>query len=335
MNLDAIPKDRIRHSLDFIQESKAKGLNHAESMKKGVRGHGPKLAEKVGALNSSYAATDAYKGDRVVVVGGGLSTAHLALKALKHGAEHCTLVLRDCRKSKQYDLDLEWMGSGSRISKLQEFLTEPDLNLRAGMLKKARGGGSMTPESIMAMDAHVEAGNLTLMEQTEVWDAVWTTGASGTGEGHFRVDLSDNTMVTCDRLWCCTGSTINIKTDPFWGKLMEKHPIDVASNGMPMITTDLQWKKGVNLWMLGPYAALQLGNAALNFPTLTLTPTPYMYPNPQLGPDALNLSGGRNGATRIVAALREDQGILPDKKRGISPNPNPNSKTLIGYKKAS
>lgn len=67
------------------------------------------LAPEQQAASSAFA--DAVKAtDRVVVVGGGLTSAHLVNVLAKRGVQDIKLVLRGQRKVKQFDLILPWFG---------------------------------------------------------------------------------------------------------------------------------------------------------------------------------------------------------------------------------
>merc|ERR1719160_479203 len=77
-----------------------------------------------------------------VIVGGGLSAAHLCAQLAPRG--QIDLLIRRDLRIKQYDLDLFWMGSGRRDTR-REYEKAP-VEQRAAMNKAVRDGGSITPE---------------------------------------------------------------------------------------------------------------------------------------------------------------------------------------------
>merc|ERR1719310_602034 len=78
-----------------------------------------------------------FKGEGVIV-GGGLTSAHLCAQLAPRGQIHL-LIRRDLRV-KQYDLELSWLGTGRRQHR-QEYEQTP-LEQRSAINKAVRDGGS-------------------------------------------------------------------------------------------------------------------------------------------------------------------------------------------------
>jgi hypothetical protein len=104
--------------------------------------------------------TTPFKGETVVVIGGGLSAAQAALLACKKGASRVLHVSRRPIHSRQYDLPFEWMDprSGWRAAKKNqkgttfrtfEFFETPKEG-REAWIKNARSGATV-PESYVKM----------------------------------------------------------------------------------------------------------------------------------------------------------------------------------------
>jgi hypothetical protein len=86
-----------------------------------------------------------------------------------------------------------------------------------------------------------------------------------------------------DRLWLATGSALSAAADPLTSQLLQHFPVPLIS-GLPAIQPSLEWSPGSGVFVLGAYAALQLG------------------------PGALNLAGAKTGS---VVVAQELEGVLP------------------------
>lgn len=87
--------------------------------------------------------------------------------------------------------------------------------------------------------------------------------------------------VECDVMWLSTGGVVELNEYPILRAFHAKEPTQIAG-GLPVLQGDLAWKEGCPLYVMGALAQLQLG------------------------PDALNLAGGRHGAVRVATAIRDD-----------------------------
>lgn len=200
-----------------------------------------------------------------VIVGGGLTAAHLCAQLAPRGEIHL-LIRRDVRL-KQYDLDLHWMGTGRRQNR-REFEKTP-LDQRAAINKQVRDGGSITPELWAKMTKLQDQGLLTIYEFTEVVTASYEDG--------WTIVLADDEVMSADYLICASGTSVDILTDPLLGDLQRSHPVEVCG-GLPVLTENLQWSTAP-VYVMGNIAALELG------------------------PDAVNMNGAVRGALRIFSSL--------------------------------
>lgn len=66
-----------------------------------------------------------------------------------------------------------------------------------------------------------------------------------------------------DRLWLATGSAVSAQAEPLLAQLQQQLPIPLVA-GLPALQPTLEWAPGSGLYVLGAYAALQLGPGALN-----------------------------------------------------------------------
>jgi cation diffusion facilitator CzcD-associated flavoprotein CzcO len=207
-------------------------------------------------------------GGRVVVVGGGLSAAHLAIGAARRGA-HVTLLTRRGLTVRRFDVHPSWLGPKKR----RPFEAEPDPHRRRDLIDRARGGGSVPHRVRRELEACRETGRLTLLERCEVVDV-------GTHGEELRLRCSDGGPLAADQIWLGTGGQVDVARDPLCGQLLAEHPTPIAG-GLPELAADLSWP-GTNVHLAGSAAALRLG------------------------PTAGNLVGHRRAALRVTASVRGD-----------------------------
>ena len=279
----------------------------------------------IGLTSRKQAASSAHEQavaptDRVLVVGGGLTSAHLVVLLANRGVKDITLIFRGPRKVKNFDLPLPWFGDDRWVKRREfESASWPE-KLRA--LKEERDGGSLTPELDAKIRALEAKGVCVVREHTEVRAARGsiithadpnphpderglTVGGDGGACGHFEVFLDDDTDLRAERIWLATGSLPGVEDDPLFERLLAEHPVSVR-NGFPELTRTLRWSRDVPLYLMGGLAALQLG------------------------PDAVNLAGGLRGALRVSDELKQRMLELRSARarmRGLRPR---SSRTVDG-----
>jgi cation diffusion facilitator CzcD-associated flavoprotein CzcO len=202
----------------------------------------------------------------VVVVGGGLSAAHLALGAARRGAT-VTMLTRRRLTVRRFDVHPTWLGP----KKLRPFAAEPDPERRRAAIDHARGGGSIPHRMRRQLEACIGARRLDLRERVEV--RMVTEGHDG-----LRLTLSDGVDVAANEVWLATGGRLDVAEDPLCAALLADRPVAVVG-GLPELAPDLAWP-GTSVHLSGFATALRLG------------------------PSAGNLVGHRRAALRITASLR-------------------------------
>ena len=221
--------------------------------------------------------------ENLLIIGGGLTAGHLATRAIhtcvkdKEKAKHVTLFARRPLQTRQFDLDLDWMGQ-KRASNLASFWSSSDYDKRLQTLANAKNGGSMTPELQKELEKGKETGCFTLYEETDIqyayfdetiqkWEVLFK-GYSGE-EGLFYYDV----------IWCATGTKPDITSEKSIFKGLSEE-MEIVGGKLPKLTNELRIKEGINAFVLGQLAGLILG------------------------PGSLNLMGGRAGAARVAEALK-------------------------------
>lgn len=204
-------------------------------------------------------------GERILIVGGGLSSGHLALGVARRGAI-ATLLIRRALQEKLFDVDPGWLGP----KYLKSFQAELDEFSRWQQIQDARNGGSMTPEVAFQLRRAARLGQVLLNEYCQIVHAQWQ-------EKQWLVKCSDGSHLQADRIWCATGTTLDISQNPLMADVLATYPTKIIQ-GLPVLDTHLRLP-GSQLFLMGGYAALQVG------------------------PVARNLAGGRLACDRIVPAI--------------------------------
>ncbi|MEL7035203.1 MAG: FAD/NAD(P)-binding protein [Cyanobacteria bacterium J06592_8] len=202
-------------------------------------------------------------GERVLLVGGGLTSAHLALGMIRRGAT-VTLMVRRQLREKLFDTEPGWLGP----KYLKPFEAESCWKLRSQIIQQARDGGSITPSLMIQLRRAIRQGQLILWENCQVKAAIW--------ENNWRVNC-DRAEVKFDRIVLATGTKFDATQHPLLQNILPVYPTEII-DGLPVLDRHLRLP-GCELFMMGGLAALQLG------------------------PVARNLAGARMASGRIVPAI--------------------------------
>lgn len=213
-------------------------------------------------------------GETVLIVGGGLTSGHLAIGAIARGARVILLSRRQLQE-KLFDADPGWVGP----KYLKGFLAEPCWHKRHHMIQSARNGGSLTPAVLMQLRRLARAGKLSFHEHCQIENVRWQGHHWQVDCGH-RHDQGHEQglqLDKVDRIWLATGYQVDARQQPLLKSVLENYPTELVS-GLPVLEDCLRWP-GCNLFVMGGLAALQVG------------------------PTARNLSGAIKASRQIVPAL--------------------------------
>jgi cation diffusion facilitator CzcD-associated flavoprotein CzcO len=205
------------------------------------------------------------QGKRILIVGGGLTSAHLALGALRRGAL-VHLLCRRTLKHKPFDADPGWLGP----KYLKDFHAEPCMQRRHRQVLEARDGGSITPETAAQLRQAQRGGALRMNEHCEVSSAQWCSD-------QWTLPCMNGHELEADRIWLATGHRQGVSQHPLVRQLQQQRSIELV-NDWPVLASDLSWP-GTAVHVTGGLSALQIG------------------------PAARNLFGGREAAQRICRAV--------------------------------
>ena len=233
---------------------------------------------------------------RLLIVGGGITSAHLALLAANRSkspwCSSVTLIQRTGGLERQFDIPNEWMGPGR--GKLQQEFWALDPDARVQRIAQERQGGSIAPEVLKDLRKAERGGKLKTIVGVDI-----VSVDRNQNEKSLQVLLSDGSSIAVDMIWLATGFRVNLRNYPCLAEVESVLPITKVK-GLPVLNKDLSWGDVVRppnrenedpkwkeearrrLWIMGALAAVELG------------------------PDALNLMGGRQGAVRVARSVLKD-----------------------------
>nr|XP_015808975.2 uncharacterized protein zgc:113276 [Nothobranchius furzeri] len=283
------PEERLQHTVRLMHQK-------------------PNYKQNLKETNGQKQSKDLFSGvceagQRVMVVGGGLTSAHVVSLALQQGAGQVTWVMRKHLQLKQFDVgDVESLvGRYSHVEHgikldgqayLRQFYNERSLHKRLTMIRQARKGGAITPEAYVHLQPFIQNGQVELKTFCQVNEASWCYRTQT-----WNLSLSSGDRWTGDTIWLATGCKLDVRQDPLLSEVMREFPIQVI-DGWPCITDGLKWTEDCPLYLMGQYSALQVG------------------------PHAVNLAGGQAASMRISKDIihhqNQNSGLVSDMKGGKS-----------------
>lgn len=191
----------------------------------------------------------------VVVVGGGLTAAQLAVGACEAGGE-VVLVHRRPLVRREFDSDPGWLGP----KEMAAFDAEPDPIARAAMARAARGGGTVPGWMLDRLNSLVGSGRLRMLcgEVERVrGDRVKVVEYGGS-----------STTVEASAVWLGTGWSLDVDRDRLLGPLLRSCRTVAPGrgrvvDGLPVVDRSLRLH-GTAVVLGGRLAQLQLGPTAGN-----------------------------------------------------------------------
>lgn len=226
-----------------------RGLTHSDAVSLGPGTHAPA------------------EGEKVVVVGGGLTAWHLVTGAVEAGA-HVGWLHRRPLRERDLDVEADWLGP-----RLREYHDDLHPARRRATAQAARGGGSMPERERARAEEAVRAGAVRVVTPARVWCV------SARGRGWWLdVDVAGRREhLAADRVWCATGHRAHARHDPVLRGVRRARPVRLHG-GLPDLAHDLSWP-GSRVHVMGPLSVLGVG------------------------PACRTVIGARMAAERIVAAI--------------------------------
>ena len=214
-------------------------------------GHQAGLLEH--ALDVNLPGMPELSGQRIAIIGGGLTAAHLARNAALKGAT-ATIIARRPLQIRDFDTEPGWLGP----KYLNNYQAESDAGQRIQTAKAARNGGSIPAWMHDSLTSPTKGGSIKILDSTEVLSA-HTTSPKGC-----VLHLNINEKIYSDQVWLATGTQSTFDTVRWLQPILDDIPI---IDGFPLVDQSLR---------LGPHPIFVMGRAATF----------------ALGPAAGNLWGG-------------------------------------------
>lgn len=187
---------------------------------------------------------DGLSGEHVLVIGGGLTAAHLAVGAAKRGAR-VDMVTRRPLRTLPFDTEPGWLGPKC----LDDYNATRDPRVRIALARQARNGGSIPPW----MRSRLDGNGIELHEGADVREVVHDDGGCA-------LVLRNGTSLRPDRMWLATGTTPDVAAM----RCLESMLPDIAQvDGYPVTSDDLRMGY-FPIHVMGRLATATLGPAAGN-----------------------------------------------------------------------
>lgn len=204
----------------------------------------------------------------LVVIGGGISAAQIAITLGKQQPGTVTLLMRHEPRIEHFDSDPCWVTNLC----LEKFHAEKDYAKRRAMIQQVRKSGSMPPDVFDALEKAVDAGEIRM-----IVDEV----ASAESSGQSVVLEAKHHRLLSDQVILATGFDAKRPGGQLVDDLIQHHSLPIASCGYPIVDETLCWYDGL-------YASGALGEL-------------------EIGPVARNIIGARLGAMRIGQTVRKNK----------------------------
>ncbi|MEZ4433641.1 MAG: FAD/NAD(P)-binding protein [bacterium] len=194
-----------------------------------------------------HALADAAPGERIAVIGGGISAAQVALRLARAG--RVALVSRHPLRERDFDSDLGWIGP----KYLAGFHRIADRDRRRAIIDAQRHRGSVPGEVHRAVRKAIASGAIT-------WRAGEVEAATG-GPDAITLRVADAAFEV-DRLVLATGFERARPGGAMLDRLVADAGLPCAACGYPIVDAHLRWHP--RLFVSGPLAELELGPVARN-----------------------------------------------------------------------
>ncbi|RXT13751.1 FAD/NAD(P)-binding protein [Ammoniphilus sp. CFH 90114] len=201
----------------------------------------------------------------IVLVGGGISAAHTAIRLCKLYPGQITLVTRHELRIHQFDSDPAWLGPKN----MNPYRTIKDFQKRRQMILSARHRGSMPTELYLALMKEQKLGNLSILT-----NQVENTQILG---GQVLFQFTDQSEVLAGSVMLATGFHTSPPGMDWLEPTLREQNMRCGVCGYPIVSSvNLEWTDG--LFVMGPLAELEIG------------------------PVSRNIAGARRAAERILQA---------------------------------
>lgn len=206
--------------------------------------------------------------ERVLVVGGGLTACHVAIRHFKSG-DTVTVAVRRTLQMRQFDANGDWVGRDKARAWSRFLGSCPEERLAS--LKQQRKCGTVSPElcrkATELQQSHPET--FRLLSNTVATRVSPLLSTGGTAGWSVQLQTSGREPVESkfDRIVLATGSHLDVRNECFLASVFKRFPPAQILGGFPELCsdTDLSWSPDCrSLHVVGAYASLSLGPMAQN-----------------------------------------------------------------------
>lgn len=201
-------------------------------------------------FDDSFAIDRFAPDDKLVVVGGGITAAQVALRLSASSNKTVSLIVKRPLTVALFDADPCWMGPKC----LDGFARETDYERRRTMIKGARNKGTVTPEVLEALKRAVRSGRVRL-HVSEV-HAIKDKSIS------HLIDSKGDRICSFDKIVLATGFVPGRPGGQWLDRVIAELGLPVAPDGFPIPDRYLRWADGI--FVTGALAELELGPPARN-----------------------------------------------------------------------
>ncbi|WP_221566913.1 lysine N(6)-hydroxylase/L-ornithine N(5)-oxygenase family protein [Alkalihalobacillus sp. TS-13] len=200
----------------------------------------------------------------VVIIGGGITAAHLVNKLSGHGNFQVIQVKRHPFRVHEFDSDPGWMGPKN----MRKFHKVEDFEERRQIISQARHKGSIT-QYLFHKQKHLERKGHLKTITGEV------RKCSLDEHSRLLLHLENGERLEASRIILATGVEGSLPGKEWLDETIEKHGLKCSNCGFPIVSPELEWGKGLHV-------AGALGEL-------------------EIGPVSRNISGARRIAERLAA----------------------------------
>lgn len=188
--------------------------------------------------------------EKVAIVGGGITAAHLATRLGRYG-HSVSLVCRGAIPTNNLDFDPCWLGSEC----MEDFSKISDPDERRRVIEKARHKGT-APQDVQEKLARAT-------ETGRVVQVFGTVKRVSSNNGKAILQLSKGKRVECDRIVLATGFVKGRPGGAWLDYTAHNLNLPVHEGGYPLVDPLLRWGHP-RIFVTGALAELELGPAARN-----------------------------------------------------------------------
>lgn len=185
-----------------------------------------------------------------VVVGGGITATHLAIKLTSLFPGEVTMLKRHPFRVHDFDSDPEWLGPKKR----QSFVKMKDYEKRRDAIRSARHKGSI-PSELRNRLSH-----LVRTEKLIIKDGMVTEYQVRPKEVQLSLDTGE--FITAGSILLATGFEQNLPGKDWLEPVIKQEKLPCAKCGYPIVNHMLEWAP--NLYVSGALAELEVGPIARN-----------------------------------------------------------------------